>query len=235
MQINEMNANQLEVLHRDDLPLGGFAGLKEHRMVQDQKAWGENRNPAAWDGIGSFVYLANSRFVPKGETGMHPHREIDVISIMVEGRISHGGSLEDGKVLAFPQVQIQSAGSEGFKHNEVNPDDMPNRMLQLWVLPEQKGLKSGYQVIDPQQGNVTRIYGGLQEQQQTFPSATLIDVAMLDAIQRCDFEGPFLAYLSKGRGTANGVEAVDGDLIRGESLRFVASENVQLTVVRSPV
>ena len=68
----------MEILHRDNLPRGGFAGLREHRLVLDPKVFGPSVNPTAWPGIGNFVYLADARFVPKGETGMHPHKEVDV-------------------------------------------------------------------------------------------------------------------------------------------------------------
>ena len=113
----------VEILHRDDLPLGGFAGLKEHRLVTDGKAWGPHRARGAWDGLGNFVYLADARFMPRGETTMHPHREVDVISVMVDGRIAHEGSLSHGEQLNTNDVQVQRAGGEGFTHNEVNPDD----------------------------------------------------------------------------------------------------------------
>jgi hypothetical protein len=76
----------MEILHRDDLPLGGFAGLREHRLVMGSKVYGDHREPGTWDGIGDFVYLADARFLPKGETRLHSHREIDVISVMVETR-----------------------------------------------------------------------------------------------------------------------------------------------------
>lgn len=99
----------LQILHRDDLPLGGFAGLKEHRLVKDRRIGGDGN---AWNGLGNFVYLADARFLPKGETKMHPHKEIDVISVMVEGRIAHEGSLEHGQSLEANQVQAQRAGGE---------------------------------------------------------------------------------------------------------------------------
>lgn len=91
-----MMHSTLEVLHKMDLPEGGFAGLKERRLVMAKSLWGDRANPDTWDGIGNFVYLANAKFQPKGETTMHPHKEIDVISVMVEGRIAHQGSLEHG-------------------------------------------------------------------------------------------------------------------------------------------
>ncbi len=73
----------MDILHRDDLPRGGFAGLREHRLVMDPSAFGTRADPGTWAGIGKFIYLADARFLPKGETGMHGHKEVDVISVMV--------------------------------------------------------------------------------------------------------------------------------------------------------
>ncbi len=74
----------LEILHRDDLQLGGFAGLKEHRLGMDPKVFGSSADSSSWSGIGNFVYLADAKFIPKGETHLHPHREIYIISIIVD-------------------------------------------------------------------------------------------------------------------------------------------------------
>lgn len=221
-----------QILHRDDLPLGGFAGLREHRLVMDSRAYGANKNPDSWDGVGNFVYLADARFIPRGETGLHPHQEVDVISVMVEGRIAHGGSLSDGKELVAPDVQVQRAGGEGFNHNEVNPDDTPNRLIQLWVLPERPGEHAGYKLYKPKQGAVTRIYGGDPGQDETFSSKTVIDVALLNEGQDVEKSGSLLAYVTKGQGLANGHEVADGDLIRSDELKFSAKDEVQLTVVQ---
>ena len=133
----------MEILNRDSLKLTGFEGVREYRLVFDKRVRGEGTGGDAWDGIGQFVYLADARFVPGGETRMHDHKELDVISVMLEGRLQHEGSLEHGKPLEAFDVQVQRAGGEGFSHNEVNPDDTENRMIQLWVLPEDKGRPCG--------------------------------------------------------------------------------------------
>ncbi len=231
MQTTKSEQSAIDILHRDDLPLGGFAGLREHRLVMDSKAWGSQTNPSAWQGLGGFAYMADARFIPKGETGMHPHREIDVISVMVEGRIVHAGTLKHGQELQAFDVQVQRAGGEGFSHNEVNPDDAENRMIQLWVLPEQSGQPAGYKLYKPKWGKATRIYGGSSEHDETFPSRTHVEVALLHAGQRAAFKGPFLAYLTKGQGIASGTPVADGDLVRGDGLSFEASEDVQMIVV----
>ena len=141
----------IQTLNRDSLELGGFAGILEHRLVVDPKVFGSH-NTGAWPGIGNFVYLADAKFVPNGETRLHPHKEIDVISIIVDGRISHKGTLEEGKTIEANHVQVQRAGGEGFLHNEVNPDDKENRMIQMWVTPEKSGNTAGYKSYPLQQG-----------------------------------------------------------------------------------
>ena len=89
----------MQVLSKKSLPLGGFAGLTEHRLVTDRRVFGGRKAPNTFDGLGNFVYLADAQFNARGETHMHSHKEIDVISIMVAGRVSHEGSLELGQSL----------------------------------------------------------------------------------------------------------------------------------------
>jgi redox-sensitive bicupin YhaK (pirin superfamily) len=222
----------LEILHRDDLQLSGFAGLKEHRLVMDSKVFGSSTDSGSWSGIGNFVYLADAKFIPKGETHLHPHREIDVISVIVDGRISHEGTLEAGNVINTNQVQVQRAGGEGFSHNEVNPDDKENRMIQIWVTPEKQGEQAGYKLYSLQQGKILRVYGGTDNQSETFASQTIIDVGLIDENQKISFDGEFIAYVTRGKGTLNGELVTDGDLIRGNDLTFEAKTNSQIIIVR---
>ena len=231
MKANDRNTYEIEVLHKSELKLGGFAGIKEHRLVTDTRLFNPNVKRSSWEGIGQFVYLADATFVPYGETGDHPHHEVDVISVIVEGRVAHGGSLEDGEVLSPPDVQVQRAGGEGFRHNERNPDGEPNRMIQLWVLPEHSGERAGYKLYRPEENAVTRIYGGDDDQTDTFASSTLIDIVMLDVSEEYELEGSFVGYVTKGKAEANGVEIEDGHLIRGESLRLRVTEDFQMILI----
>jgi redox-sensitive bicupin YhaK (pirin superfamily) len=222
----------LEILHRDDLKLGGFAGLKEHRLVMDAKFFGDSSDSGSWSGIGHFVYLADAKFIPKGETHLHPHSEIDVISVIIDGRISHEGTLETGNVINTNQVQVQRAGKEGFTHNEVNPDDEENRMIQIWVTPEKQREPAGYKLYSLQQGKILQVYGGTDNQGETFASQTIIDVGLIDENQKISFDGEFIAYVTKGEGTLNGKLVINGDLIHGNNLTFEAKTNSQIITVR---
>jgi len=223
----------ISVLHRDDLSLGGFAGLKEHRLVTDPKVFGQYAAKGAWPGLGNFVYLADARFNPRGETHLHDHKEVDVISVMIEGRIRHEGTLEHGQELKTPDVQVQRAGGEGFSHNEVNPDEVKNRMIQIWVLPEKKGELSDYRLYTPIQGRVTRVYGGLAVQSETIAAETVVEVALLEKGEEVSLERQFMAYMTVGSGRAGEIEVRDGDLLRGSTLKFTASEGVELILIHT--
>jgi len=219
----------MQVLHKESLPLGGFAGLKEHRLIVDRLVGGSNDT---WDGLGNLVYLADAVFDPYGETRMHPHKELDVISIMLKGSINHEGSLENGASIHTGQVQVQRAGSEGFAHNEVNPHSSKNRMIQLWVLPENKGEKAGYKLYDVEQNKLTKIYGGTKEQTETFDSHTVLEVGRFNKEQSITKERDFLVYLTEGTALLNDTLVKDGDLIRGTDLHIkVTSEYAQLIII----
>ncbi|WP_096085523.1 pirin family protein [Agaribacterium haliotis] len=225
----------MQILQRDSLPLGGFAGLKEHRIVTDSRVFGARKNPQASEGLGNFVYLADARFQPHGETGMHPHKEIDVISVMVEGRVSHEGSLEHGTSLEQGHVQAQRAGGEGFAHNEINPDSSRNRMIQLWVVPEESGRPAGYHYYKPQNQGKTRIYGGDKQQQHSFDSHTLIDIVRLKQGQSIDIDGDSLHYITAGKAefseSGQSQQAGDGSLVRANKVSITALSDCELISV----
>ena len=230
----------MQVLSRKSLPLGGFAGLTEHRLVTDRRIFGSRKAPNTFDGIGSFVYLADAQFNPHGETHMHPHKEIDVISIMITGRVSHEGSLKHGQSLNAGEVQVQRAGGEGFSHNEINPDSTKNRMLQLWVLPEVAGQSAGYKHYALAAKGVSRIYGGKESggqknQTETFASKTTIDIVRLASGESISFSEEVLAYVSKGTADFsdenNRFSAEDGDLIRSFKTDILATSDVEIVVV----
>lgn len=224
----------MKILKRNSLKEGGFAGLKEHRLVKDPKIFGpQENNDGSWPGLGNFVFLADARYMPYGETRMHSHHELDIISVLVDGRIAHQGSLAHGTDLSRDDVQVQRAGGEGFSHNEVNPDGNWNRMIQLWALPEIACQAADYKLYKPATGEFTRIYGGENNSDTAFPAKTKIDVGKLCHGQEIEVNEPFLAYITRGKGIANNEPVEDGDLIRGSSIKFIARDDVQLIVVHA--
>jgi len=221
----------MKIVRRNRLRRGGFAGLRETRLVMSPRIFRDRREAGTSPGLGRFVYLADARFLPKGETRMHPHREIDVISVMVEGRIKHEGSLQDGQELSEGTIQVQRAGGEGFTHNEINPDNDKNRMIQLWVLPETPGEPSSYQLYQSKPGARVRVYGGHDDKAEPFSSKTIIEIAQLKAGDKFKQPAKSLVYVTTGRGTDKDQVFREGDLIDTDDFSFTADKDSSLIVV----
>lgn len=222
----------METLHKKDITKGGFAGIREHQMIKESRVFG--RKPPydkSWDGIGSFVYLSDANFIPNGETGMHPHREIDVISFMVKGRVLHEGTLEHGKILDENEIQVQRGGGKGFFHNEINPDSTENRMIQMWCIPEITGQKSDYKKYTLKKNSFTKIYGGDENSVETFNSHTHIEIGAFSKGAKFSTEQKSLVYITKGIAIVNDEKVQDGDFIRGKGIHFEAIEDSKIIVI----
>ena len=77
--------------------------------------------------------------------GTHPHRDMEIITYILEGALEHKDSMGNGSVVLPNEVQRMSAGT-GITHSEFNPlNDQPMRLLQIWIKPDQLGVKPGYE------------------------------------------------------------------------------------------
>lgn len=76
--------------------------------------------------------------------GTHGHRDMEIISYVLEGALGHRDSLGNGSVLRPGEFQCMTAGT-GIRHSEFNPSESePVHFYQIWLLPKQKGLPPTY-------------------------------------------------------------------------------------------
>jgi len=221
----------MRIIRRNKLRRSGFAGLRETRLVMSPRVFRDQVEAGTSSGIGRFVYLADASFLPHGDTRMHAHKEIDVISIMMAGRIKHEGSMEHGEEMQAGNIQVQRAGGEGFSHNEINPDDSKNRMIQIWVLPETPGEPASYKMFEAADNGRTRIYGGPADQDDTLTARTVVEVAHLKEGDSLDQPGRCIIYMSTGAGSSLDETLREGDLVETSNFKIKALADSQLIVI----
>lgn len=75
----------------------------------------------------------------------HPHRDMEIITYMLEGELEHKDSMGNGSVIRPGELQRMTAGT-GVLHSEFNPsDEQRAHLLQIWIFPEQKDLEPSYE------------------------------------------------------------------------------------------
>jgi len=79
--------------------------------------------------------------------GMHPHRDMEILTWILDGSLEHRDNMGTSTVIRPGELQHMSAGT-GITHSEVNPScKAPVHLLQIWLLPERKGLKPEYEQL----------------------------------------------------------------------------------------
>lgn len=95
-------------------------------------------------GYRSLRVINQDVIAPGGGFGTHPHRDMEILTYVLEGSLEHRDSLGNGAVIRPGVVQYMSAGS-GIRHSEFNPSATePTHLYQIWLLPRAKGLEPRY-------------------------------------------------------------------------------------------
>ena len=80
--------------------------------------------------------------------GTHPHRDMEIITYIVDGELTHKDSMGTSESLGRGSIQFMTAG-KGIMHSETNDGDKPLRFIQTWIKPAAHGLTPNYGSFDP--------------------------------------------------------------------------------------
>src|SRR5947209_15035158 len=98
-------------------------------------------------GFQSLRVINDDRVQPGQGFGMHGHRDMEIVTYVLEGALQHQDSLGNGSRIRAGELQRMTAGT-GVRHSEFNPSDTEwVHLYQIWLLPERKGLEPGYEQV----------------------------------------------------------------------------------------
>lgn len=173
----------------------------------------------------------------------HPHRDMEIITYVTQGAITHQDSLGNTGRTEAGDIQVMSAGT-GVKHSEFNREDATTRLFQIWIVPDARGAPPAWGAKPfpngERAGRFVALASGIDGDADVLPiraDARLLG-ATLKAGDSVDYslDASRHAYLvpAKGSVTVNGVALAErgGAAITGEtSIRITAIEDSELVLV----
>lgn len=115
-------------------------------------SFAEYHDPA-YMGYSVLRVINDDTVAPGRGFGMHPHRDMEIVTYILDGALQHRDSMGNGSVISAGDVQYMSAGS-GVRHSEINPSpEQSVHLLQIWILPDQQNLtpQYGQKTIPPEE------------------------------------------------------------------------------------
>lgn len=204
-----------------------FAGYHDEQRMN----WGDLR---VWN---------DDTIAPRTGFPPHPHRDMEIITYVREGAISHQDNLGNRGRTEAGDVQVMSAGS-GIQHSEYNLEDVTTRIFQIWIQPSQRGGQPSWGAKpfpkDERAGQFVTLASGIAGDEDSLPIRADARVvgATLRAGETVDYPlgADRFAYLVPATGAieidGQRINARDGAAIRDmEVIRITALEDSEVVLV----
>ena len=192
---------------------------------------------------GALRVWNDDEIAPKTGFPPHPHADMEIITYVRDGAITHRDSLGNAGRTEAGDVQVMSAGS-GIRHSEWNEEGETTRIFQIWIMPETRGGKPSWGARpfpkDARSGRFVTLASGVPGEEDALPIRANARVmgATVKAGETVELQldpgRHAYLVLAKGSVTVNGttLKARDGAAITGESaLSIIGVENAEVVLV----
>jgi len=197
-------------------------------------------------GFGPLRVINEDRVQPGMGFGTHGHRDMEIISYVLEGALEHKDSMGNGSVIRPGNVQRMSAGT-GVRHSEYNPSASEGvHFLQIWIEPAERSVAPGYEEKNfdtaSKRGRLRLIASpDGREGSVTIHQDALVYTALLDgaetATQSLAPGRRLYVHVARGEVTANGQKLLAGDALKATGasvVRLEAGRNSEVIVFDLP-
>ncbi|MBN2895354.1 MAG: pirin family protein [Campylobacterales bacterium] len=166
-------------------------GSADHGWLQSRFSFSFDRYvDRARMGYGPLRVINDDIIAQGGGFGMHPHRDMEIITVVIEGQLEHADDQGHRGIIGRDEVQFMRAGS-GIVHSERNAGETPLHLFQIWISPKTKGLSPAYEQrrfdAFEQRGTCVRLVG---EGGIAIDQDASIDSLILEPKQRIVLEAP---------------------------------------------
>lgn len=205
----------MRILGHSERTRGEFGWLRSLRTFVPSEA-----NDVRSVGVGPLRILNEDLVAPGMGFGLHAHQEVEILSYVLEGELTHRDSMGNGSTIRSGSVQRISAG-RGIRHSEFNPSATePVRFLQIWLEPDTYGLDPSYAErsvsVEEKRGRLCLIaskdgdHGSIRIQQDARIYTALVSEDGVVARSRQPNRQLF-AHVARGQLNVNGVALGSGD------------------------
>jgi redox-sensitive bicupin YhaK (pirin superfamily) len=208
----------IQVRKSEDRGHANHGWLKSHHTF----SFGHYYDPQH-TGFGPLLVINEDRVAPGQGFGAHGHRDMEIISYVLDGALEHKDSMGNGSVLHYGDVQRMTAGT-GVRHSEFNHSKTEGvHFLQIWIQPAQTNIAPGYEekhfTPESKQGRLRLIAssdgrdGSVLIHQDAAIYATILNGA--DRVEHALADGrAAYVHLIRGTATVNGVALQGGDALK---------------------
>ena len=183
-------------------------------------------------GFGPLRVINEDRINSGQGFGTHGHRDMEIISYVLEGALAHKDSMGNGSTIVPGDVQRMSAG-RGVQHSEFNHDKAVTHFLQIWIEPDVRGIDPGYEQkhfdAAAKRGQLRLIAspdardGSVTIHQDASLYAALID-AEERAVHRLAAGRRAFVHVARGKLSVNGTPLEAGDALKASDVAEIVLE-----------
>ena len=183
--------------------------FKSNREWLDSKhsfSFAEHRDPI-WDNFGKIRVINEDIISPNSGFSTHSHSNMEIVTIVIKGEITHRDSLNNLGIICEDEVQVMSAGT-GISHSEKNEKNIDCRLFQIWIYPDVLNLKPSYN-----QMSIKNISGNNLIIDSFKKNNSLLCINQEISIWRCKYNRLNEKYLPSEIKNFNWIQIIEGNLL----------------------